>query len=71
MFAWLTGKYTKKPLFLELRSSNTFIIIVICIAIFTGKQSSYESIKASRSVLTSNLKTSSSMGSSSPSFLSP
>ncbi|KAF2770280.1 MFS general substrate transporter [Teratosphaeria nubilosa] len=35
MFAWLTGSPTRAPVFLEIRSSKTFIISTIAIAIFT------------------------------------
>ncbi|KAH9823750.1 Major Facilitator Superfamily [Teratosphaeria destructans] len=35
MFAWLTGSASRAPVFLEIRSSKTFIITTIAIAIFT------------------------------------
>lgn len=35
MITWLTGSDTQRPLYLDFRSSNTFIISTIAIAIFT------------------------------------
>ena len=37
MLLWLSKIQRKRPVFLEVRSSSRFIIVVVCTAIFTGR----------------------------------
>lgn len=38
MFAWLFGSETKAPIFLNFRSSKTFIIVTVASSIFTDSE---------------------------------